>query len=68
MTEEEKVEFMRIRMARYNALSYEDKIFGANLGYRFSINSGELTLARKHLFRAIELIIEKIENRHCLTR
>ena len=61
MTEEEKVEFIRIRMAQENALSYEDKIFGANLGYRFAINDGELILARKHLFRAIELIIEKIK-------
>lgn len=67
MTEEEKAEFRRIRQERYNALSYEDKICGANLGYRFALEEGELTLARKNLFRAIELIIDKIENRHCLT-
>ena len=67
MTEEEKTEFVRIRMARYNALSYEDKICGANLGYRYALNDGQLIMARKHLLKAIELIIDKIENRHCLS-
>lgn len=64
-TEEEKNEFTRIRMKRYNALSYEDKIFGACLGYRFAMEDGELHLASNKLLGAIELIIKKIKDRHC---
>jgi len=65
MTQEERSEFMRIRMARYNALSHEDKICAANLGYRFAVADGDLNQSRKNLQGVIRLIIEKIKDRHC---
>lgn len=65
MTNEEVHEFMRVRRERFSALSYEQKINACMLGYQFSMVDKDSYHAKKNLLRVIELMFEKIIDRHC---
>ena len=65
MTEKDKAHLRRLRQERYNQLTYELKINVSMIAYRFCISDSEFPSARRHLSRAIEILIEKIEKEHC---
>lgn len=64
MTEEDKIELMRIRKQRYNALSYEQKINFSMIAYNSCMTDRKFHMAISHLSKAIKLLFEKIDKRH----
>lgn len=66
LTEEERAEFRRIRLEQYNSLTYEQKIEAAEFALFFSKADGHLDFQKIHLQTIIELMTQKIKERHCL--
>lgn len=65
LTEEDKEGIRRIRLEHYNALTYEQKIEAAEFALFFSKADGHLDFQKMHLQTIIEIMIQKIKERHC---